>query len=151
MTPSPFHGIFSAAFNEEAEGKALRKETAKKQVPEPAQPATQAQTQGQVAVDVFEYDGYYIIKAPIAGVKLSDLDIEIADSTIIIRGERKQTDTVPDNQYYVRECFWGPFSRSVKLPTTIDPRKVKATFNKDGVLKILVPKEEKVKIVRISE
>ena len=51
----------------------------------------------------------------------------------------------------VSEIPSGRFSRTITLPCTIDPKKVKATFNKECILKILVPKEEKVKIVRISE
>lgn len=106
---------------------------------------------GQVAVDIFEYDNYYIVKAPIAGVRLSDIDIEITDNVLTIRGERKQSDDIPQNQYYLQECYWGEFNRSITLPFNIDPKKVKATFNKECILKILIPKEEKVKIVRISE
>ncbi len=146
MIPSPFHGIFSSALD----GNALnagRKGAASQ--PGPQAPAVKSQ--GQVALDIFEYDNYYILKAPIAGVKLSDLDIEIADNTITIRGTRKQVDNVPDSQYYLRECFWGEFTRTVTLPCNVDPRKVKATFNKDCILKILVPKEERVKIVRIND
>jgi len=60
-------------------------------------------------------------------------------------------DVIPHDQYYLQECFWGEFSRSVTLPCTIDPKRVKATFNRDCILKVLVPKEEKVKVVRISE
>lgn len=106
---------------------------------------------GRVAVDIYEQDDYYIIKAPIAGVRLSDLDIEVNENVLTIRGSRRQTDEIAPTQYYLQECFWGPFSRSVTLPCTIDPKRVKATFNKESILKILVPKEEKVKIVRIQE
>ncbi len=141
MIPSPFHGIFSSAFTGQSEEGAVPANTA----------SGQQKTQGQVALDIFEFDSYYIIKAPIAGVKLTDLDIEIADNVITIRGTRRQTDTIPDNQYYLRECFWGDFTRSVTLPFNIDSKKVKATFNKDCVLKIIVPKEERVKIVRIND
>jgi HSP20 family protein len=120
--------------------------------PSPAQAAQKASSQrGQVAVDIFEFDNYYIVKAPIAGVKLSDIDIEITDNVLTIRGERKQSDDIPQNQYYLQECYWGEFNRSITLPFNIDPKKVKATFNKECILKILIPKEEKVKIVRISE
>ena len=108
-------------------------------------------SQGQVAVDIYEQDDYYIIKAPIAGVRLSDLDIEISDNVLTIRGSRAQQDAIPSDQYYLQECYWGEFSRSITLPMTIDPKKVRATFNKECILKILVPKEEKIKIVRISE
>ena len=118
------------------------------------QPVKRTATQsgvGQVALDIFEYENYYIVKAPIAGVRLSDLDIDINENTITIRGSRRQTDAIPDDQYYIKECFWGDFERKVTLPFNVDPRKVKATFNKECVLKILVPKEEKVKIIRINE
>ena len=106
---------------------------------------------GRVAVDIYEYDGYYIIKAPIAGVRLADLDIEVDDNVITIKGNRKQPDTIAADQYYLQECFWGPFKRSVTLPCSIDPKKVKATFGKECILKVYVPKEEKMKSVRIQE
>lgn len=102
-------------------------------------------------MDIYELDNYYIIRSPIAGVRLTDLDIEVDGKVVTIRGRRTLSDTVPDDRYYVQECFWGEFSRSVTLPTTIDPKKVKATFSKDSILKILIPKEEKVKIIRINE
>ncbi len=145
MGTSPFHGIFSALGNgtndPSDDGELLHEERKKKQPSEV----------GKVAVDIYEQEDYYIIKAPIAGVRLSDLDIEVNDNVLTIRGFRKQTDAVPDDQYYLRECFFGPFSRSVTLPFVIDPRKVRATFNKECILKILVQKEEKVKIVKINE
>jgi HSP20 family protein len=104
-----------------------------------------------VALDIFEFENYYILKAPIAGVKLSDLDIDIQENKVTIRGSRKQTDTVPEGKYYVQECFWGEFERSVTLPCAIDPKRVKATFNKESILKIIIPKEDKVKIIRIND
>lgn len=106
---------------------------------------------GQLAIDIFEHDGYYVIKAPIAGIRPADLDIEVSDNVLTIRGKRRLLDDIPEQQYFLQECFWGEFSRSITLPCTIDPRKVKATFNKECVLKIIIPKEEKVKIVRINE
>lgn len=155
----PFHGIFSSLGQEEPAPKTpLRRPRARAEAEEqpaltPAERVMEnAPRQGQVAVDIFEQDEYYIIKAPIAGVRLSDLDIEISDNVVTIRGRRLQGDgAVPGDQYYLQECFWGEFSRSITLPCTIDPKKVRATFNKECILKILVPKEDKVKIVRISE
>lgn len=159
----PFHGIFSSLNADALDEQALPDLQATDEGPfsggtapspsfhEPVVRTQQQASKGQVAVDIYEQDNYYIIKAPIAGVRLSDLDIEIADNVITIRGARQQTDTIPADQYYLQECFWGEFSRSVTLPTSIDPKKVRATFNKECILKILIPKEEKVKIVRISE
>lgn len=146
MANSGFHGIFQALQQNGAVPK-QRREAEEEIVIQDAQ----SQQVGQVAVDIYEQDNYYIIKAPIAGVRLSDIDIEISDNTVTIRGMRVQADDIADDQYYLRECFWGPFSRTVTLPCQIDPKKVKATFNKESILKILIPKEDKIKIVRISE
>lgn len=147
-SPSPFHGIFSALRRGDDEEDDVRDSLGS---PSPRKPADAAPGTGRVAVDIYEQDEYYIIRAPIAGVRLSDLDIEADGNTLTIRGVRRQTDQVPEGQYYLQECFWGPFSRSVTLPAPIDPRKVRATFNKECVLKVLVPKEEKIRIVRVGE
>lgn len=159
MIPSPFHGIFSSFGNDDEQGVgvlkgAKQKQEQRTQMPqeERSQPKKASRSGvGQVALDIFEFDNYYIIKAPIAGVKMSDLDIEVNDTVLTIRGARRQTDTIGESQYYLKECFWGEFERSVTLPCSIDPRKVKATFNKESILKIIVPKEERVKIIRIND
>ena len=114
------------------------------------QPSTQPQL-GQIAVDIYEQDNYYIIRAPIAGVRLSDLDIEVDGKVITIRGSRSHSEEIQEDLYYLQECYWGEFSRSITLPCNVDPKKIKATFSKDGILKVIVPKEERVKIVRVNE
>ncbi len=138
----PFHGIFSG-LGQEGDGETAQAPAQKAELPQSGT--------GQVAVDIYELDNYYIIRAPIAGVKLSDLDIEVADNQLTIRGNRQQGENIPEDQFYIQECFWGPFARTVTLPFVIDPKKIRATFNRECILKILVPKEERVKIVRINE
>ncbi|MSR87191.1 Hsp20/alpha crystallin family protein [Candidatus Peribacteria bacterium] len=155
MSGSPFHGIFGA-LDRNGQKKSMfsfgstRDSETREATGLPAEASAEAQA-GKLAVDIFEQDDYTIIRAPIAGVRLSDIDIEVNDNILTIRGTRRHPDTVPADQYYLQECFWGPFSRNVTLPNVIDPRKVRATFSKDCILKILIPKEEKVKIVKISE
>ncbi len=160
MSGSPFHGIFSALGQsgagaaEPARGNRSVFSFGGKRAPEPhlqEAVAPQETGAGKLAVDIYEQDDYTIIRAPIAGVRLSDIDIEVNDNVLTIRGNRRLPDAIPANQYYLQECFWGPFARSITLPVAIDPRKVRATFSKDCILKILIPKEEKVKIVKISE
>lgn len=156
MIPSRFHGIFGsppdarsvATANSEPKNLSLEQETP---VAKTTQAASGSQKTGQISVDVYEQDSYIIIRAPIAGVKLADLDIEVDGKVITIRGKRTLTDDIPEDQYYAQECFWGEFSRSITLPALIDPKKVRATFSKDSILKIIIPKEEKVKIIRINE
>lgn len=150
MTPSPFHGIFSSLGSsgwDQGTAPAATTVTLTAEDPAPAR----STGVGQIAVDIYEQDSYYIVRAPLAGVKLGDLDIEVDDKVLTIRGKRTVPDAVPRDQYYLQECFWGEFSRSITLPCVIDPKRVKATFNRDSILKILVPKEEKVKVIRISE
>ena len=160
MTPSPFHGIFSfGATQDESFGQSQENipatRTAESVVSSQQHtatiPASQQRPMGQIAVDIYEQDDYYIIRAPIAGVRLSDLDIEVDDRILTIRGTRRVSDSIPEDQFYLQECFWGDFSRSITMPFAVDPKKVKATFSKDSILKIIVPKEEKVKVIRINE
>ena len=150
MRASPFHGIFGS-LREPAERSSV-------ELPSFDQPAlgssaagSQQATAGRLAVDIYEQDNYYIIKAALAGVRMSDLDIEVDDRTITIRGIRRNPDTIADDRYYLQECYWGEFSRSVTLPFSVDPKKIRATFNKDCILKVLIPREERVKVVKISE
>lgn len=155
MTTSPFHGIFSTAFGQGTPSVKDAVEEAAFSAEEtellPMGKATGQQKSGHITVDIFEQDAYYIVRAPIAGVKLSDLDIEVDGKSLTIRGNRKPSEDIPEDQYYLKECFWGEFSRTITLPCTIDPKRVKATFSKDSILKILIPKEERVKIIRINE
>ncbi len=112
---------------------------------------TPPQQTGQIAVDIYELENYYIIRAPIAGVRLADLDIQVDNKVVTIRGQRNLPEEIVEDKYYIQECFWGEFSRSITMPTAVDPKKIKATFSKDSILKIIIPKEEKVKIIRINE
>lgn len=145
---SPFHGIFSALGSsgdaEEFPSKTGKRPTARGAADDSHEP-------GRLALDIYEQDDYYIVRAPIAGVRLSDLDIEVSGNVLTIRGNRRAPESVERSQFYLQECYWGPFSRSITLPIDIDPRKVRATFNRDCILKILIPREERVKIVRIAE
>ncbi len=158
-SPFPFHGIFSSLGNTGDD--VSRAEQAPTRRVTPAPPSfqdpqtTQASSGtgvGQVAVDIYEQDDHYIIKAAIAGVHLNDIDIEISDNSVTIRGTRRQSDPIGEDQYFLKECFWGEFSRTVQLPISIDPRKVRATLNKECILQVIIPKEqEKVKVVRIGD
>ena len=160
MSGSPFHGIFNA-LGQNGSGLPGHGRTGKSffsfgrrvddstAVGLPA--GARSAEAGKLAVDIYDQDDYTIIRAPIAGVRLSDIDIEVNDNVLTIRGHRRLTDNVAADQYYLQECFWGGFIRNITLPGVIDPKKVRATFSKDCILKILVPKEEKVKIVKISE
>ena len=108
--------------------------------------------EGQLAVDVFQTKDTIVIKAPIAGVKPEDIDVAISEDVVTIRGDRKEESTIEKDNYYVQECFWGSFSRSVILPTSTVAEKANASL-RDGVLTIEIPKvvpEDKIKKIKVK-
>ncbi len=108
--------------------------------------------EGQLAVDVYQTKDMIIVKAPIAGVKPEDIDVAISEDVVTIRGDRKDEFAVEKDNYYVQECFWGSFSRSVILPTSTVAEKADASL-KDGVLTIQIPKvvqEDRIKKIKVK-
>ena len=100
--------------------------------------------EGQLAVDVFHTEDNLVLYAPIAGVKKEDLDIAINDEMVSIKGIRKPPSQPTDDQFYLQECYWGPFSRNYILPVAVLHDQAKANL-KDGLLTITIPKDEKTK------
>jgi HSP20 family protein len=95
--------------------------------------------EGQLTIDVFQTPDEFVIKSTIAGVNAEDLDIDIRDDMVIVRGQRRKDEEVAENGYLYQECVWGAFSRTVILPEEIDTAKAKANL-KNGVLTIRLPK-----------
>lgn len=106
--------------------------------------------EGQLAVDVYQTKENVVIKAPIAGVKPDKIDISVSEDVVTIRGERVEETEVDREHYYVQECYWGSFSRSVILPTSTIAEKAQASL-KDGVLTVTIPKvaQDKVKKIKV--
>lgn len=105
--------------------------------------------EGQLAIDVYQTTDNVVIKAPIAGVKPENLDVSVTDGVLTVKGERRQEETVKENNYFAQECYWGSFARQFTLPAGIDNEKTSASL-KNGVLTITIPKEEKTKTRTIS-
>lgn len=90
---------------------------------------------GQLAVDVYETKDKVVVKARTAGVNKSDLDVSISDNTLSIRGTLSAGNEDGVENYFVQECYWGEFSRSLTLPVPVKEDEVEALL-KDGVLTI---------------
>jgi HSP20 family molecular chaperone IbpA len=97
---------------------------------------------GQLALDVYQDKDYVVIKSIVGGVRPEDLDLTVTADMVTIKGSRRRTEEVNEDNYYYKECFWGSFSRSVILPCDIKTDKVEASM-KNGVLTIRMPKVEK--------
>lgn len=105
-------------------------------------PDDESDFDGQLAVDAYETDSELVIKAPVAGVRADDLDIQITDTYVTIRGQREDSHQLDADNFYLQECYWGSFARTFELPFTIDSKKATAAL-KDGLLTIRLPKDEK--------
>lgn len=90
---------------------------------------------GQLAVDVFETKEKLIVKARTAGVNKNDLDVSISDNTLSIRGTLSAGGEDEVENYFVQECYWGEFSRSIALPVPVKEEEIEAVL-KDGVLTV---------------
>lgn len=100
--------------------------------------------EGQLAIDVFETENALILTAPIAGVSPENLDVQISDEFVTIKGEREDTRQAEATGYHIQECYWGTFSRTFELPVAIDSENSEAVM-KNGILTIIMPKFTKSK------
>jgi HSP20 family protein len=91
------------------------------------------------SMDVTETDKEIEITAELPGLEEKDVQVNLADNVLTIRGEKKAEKEEKEKNYHMIERSYGSFSRSIELPAGIDPNAVKATIDK-GVLKVTVPK-----------
>ncbi len=104
---------------------------------------------GQLAVDVFETKEKLVVKARTAGVNKSELDVSIADNTLSIRGTLSAGEESGVENYFVQECYWGEFSRSIALPVPVKEDAIEAVL-KDGVLTVSFTKLKQDSVKKIQ-
>ncbi len=104
---------------------------------------------GQLAVDVYETRERLVVKARTAGVNKNDLDVSIADNTLSIRGTLSAGNEEDVENYFVQECYWGEFSRSIALPVPVKEDEIEAVL-KDGVLTISFTKLKQDTVKKIQ-
>lgn len=90
-------------------------------------------------VNVAETDAAVEVTADIPGVDAKDIDVQLKDGVLTIKGEKKVETDEKKKDYHVVERSYGMFERSFTIPADVDASKVEATFDK-GVLKVTLPK-----------
>jgi len=107
--------------------------------------------EGQLAIDVYQTNESVVVKAPIAGVRPTDLEISITDDVVTVRGKRHPETGVNQGDFFCQECYWGTFSRTYTLPIPVDADQAQASL-KDGILTINIPKQDKAKtrVLKVS-
>jgi len=101
------------------------------------------------AVDIREEDNRFLITADVPGVDPKDIEITMEDGVLTIKGERTVEQDEKQENYRRTERSRGTFYRRFSLPDTADADKIEAR-GKDGVLEIVIPKNEKVMPRRIA-
>ncbi len=107
------------------------------------------ETRWSPRVDVLETGGVLHLEAELPGVDKDDVKVTLEGGVLSVTGERKAAETSEGTRHFARERSFGEFSRSFRLGTGYDPKKIDATF-KDGVLSISIPKKAEVLPVTVE-
>ena len=94
--------------------------------------------------DIYETKDEYVFKVELPGIKKEEIQIEVKDDTLTIKGEKKEEKEVKKEDYHRIERCCGNFTRVFNLPQHVDEKKISASM-KEGVLEVRVPKAEKSK------
>jgi HSP20 family protein len=108
----------------------------------------EAAVPGQLAVDVYETKERLVVKARTAGVNKSELDVSISDNQLTIRGTLSAGEEEVEN-YFLQECYWGEFSRTIALPVPVKEEEIEAVL-KDGVLTVSFGKVKQDTVKKIQ-
>ncbi len=97
------------------------------------------------SVDIEEEDDKYLIKADLPGVDKDNIEVKLENGVLSIRGEKHtEKETGKGTKRHRTERFHGTFARSFTLPDAVKADSVEASY-KDGVLSLVIPKQEEVK------
>ena len=96
-------------------------------------------------VDIYQTGEHeLVLKAEVPDMSREDIDVTVENFVLTIKGEKKLTDDVKDEQFHHVERRHGTFSRSFSLPQTVDAAKVSAEY-RNGVLTVRLPLREEAK------
>jgi HSP20 family protein len=101
-------------------------------------------------VDIYETEQHeVVVKAELPEMNREDISVTFENNVLTLKGERKMAEEVADDRFQRLERFYGTFSRSFTLPSTVDAGHISAIY-KDGVLTVRLPQREEAKPRQIS-
>ena len=103
------------------------------------------------SVDILETENELVLKADVPGVELKDIDIQLENGTLTLKGERKFEKEEKNKGYHRLERSYGSFVRYFTVPDTVDTENVRADYQ-NGVLTVALPKKEiaKPKAIKVQ-
>jgi HSP20 family protein len=94
---------------------------------------------GLLAAEVFDDDDRVVVRIEAPGMDKDDLDVEVRDDYLVVRGEKRVSREGTHGRYHVSECAYGRFERAIPLPEEVESGKASARY-KRGVLRVELPK-----------
>jgi HSP20 family protein len=101
------------------------------------------------SVDIYETPAEVVVQAELPGVKREDIQIELTDDRLTLRGKKERSQEAENATYHLLERNYGEFERSFVLNVPVDIDKAEASY-RDGVLTIRLPKVEPKRAKRIE-
>jgi HSP20 family protein len=89
-------------------------------------------------IEVFEREGEIVLRADLPGLRPEDVEVEVEQDQLVIRGERRQEQRQEEQGFFRSERNYGTFFRALTLPEGVDPEQIQARFE-HGVLEVHVP------------
>ena len=96
------------------------------------------------SVDIMEKEGNLILRAELPGLSEKQIELKLEGDTLTLKGERKMENEDKKETYHRIESYYGSFTRSFRLPDTVDADKIHADY-KNGVLTVTIPQKPEVK------
>jgi HSP20 family protein len=100
-------------------------------------------------VDIYEDDHKIVLKLEVPGLKQEDLDIQLENNTLTVRGERKFEKEEKEENFHRIERRYGSFYRAFTIPNTVNPESIKASYDA-GVLRVELEKRAEAKPKQIK-
>jgi len=116
----------------------------------PQAPGPGLHTHWSPSVDVFETAEEFVLTAEVPGVERKQIDLQVKDHTLFLKGQRNPGGEVSQQVYHRLERPSGVFERTFRLPEDIDADKIHANVN-EGVLTVTLPKKQRRPQVRRVE
>ncbi len=103
----------------------------------------------QPKIDLIDKENHFVVQAELPGVDKKDLEIDLNEDSLILKGEKKMCNEHKEGKYYYRESSYGKFMRQIPFPEKVNTEQAKASFD-NGILKIELPKAELIKTRKLE-
>ncbi len=96
------------------------------------------------AIDIVEKDNGFEVTAELPGIDAKDIELQLSDGVLTIKGEKTEEKEEKTRDRYVSERRYGSFRRALQVPDSVDADKIEASY-KSGLLTVTLPKSAEAK------